>query len=273
MKVVVRDSAEEVARLAAGAMAATLRRRPDAVLGLATGRTMERVYAELVRLHGDHGLDFAACRTVNLDEYIGLDPADPACFGQYMRRHLFGLVNVAPANTHIPDGSAPDSTAEARRYEDLLERLGGVDLQILGIGETGHIGFNEPLTALTARTHDVTLAPATRRQNVDAFGGEIDRVPTRAITMGTGTILEARRILLIATGESKAAMLAQALEGPLSARVSCSALQLHQDCLVLADEAAASRFAEREYYEWLVRHDPHLIEWLRSAGAAGPCTA
>ena len=257
MQVVIRNDEDAAAGLAAGLVARALRAKPAMALGLATGRTMEKVYAELARRHREQGLDFSLCRTFNLDEYVGLPAADPHSYRHFMNVHLFDRVNIDPRNTHLPDGMAADLRAEGARYEAQIRDSGGIDLQLLGIGEDGHIGFNEPLSALRSRTRDKALTPTTRRQNAAAFGGA-DRVPLRGITMGVGTILDSRACLLLATGADKAAVLARAVEGPITAMISASALQLHPQCCVVADEAAARDLREQEYYRWIFANEP---EW------------
>jgi glucosamine-6-phosphate deaminase len=254
MEVIVRPTAEAAAALAAALIAARVRAKASLVLGLATGRTMERVYDRLAVME----LDFSACRSFNLDEYIGVPADDEHSYRHYMDRHLFSRVNIARANTHVPDGMAADLGAEAARYEALIRQAGGIDLQLLGIGEAGHIGFNEPLSALMSRTREKALTPVTRRQNAAMFGGDPDRVPTRALTMGVGTILEARELLLLATGPAKAAIVARAVEGPITAMISASALQLHPRCKLVLDEAAAGALTQREYYDWVFQNEP---EW------------
>ncbi len=183
---------------------------------------------------------------------------DEHSYRHYMDRHLFSRVNIVPANTQIPNGMAVDLRAEADRYERLIQEAGGIDLQLLGIGEAGHIGFNEPLSALMSRTREKALTPVTRQQNASMFGGDADQVPARALTMGVGTILEARELILLATGRAKAAILAKAVEGPITAMISASALQLHPNCKVVVDEEAAADLAQLEYYDWVFRNEP---EW------------
>lgn len=261
MEVIVQPDADRAAMLAARLVAARLRAKPDLVLGLATGRTMERVYARLVEMHRSEGLDFAHCRTFNLDEYIGLSPDDERSYRYYMNRHLFRHVNVDPARTHVPDGSASDLRVEAARYEAQIRDAGRIDLQLLGIGEAGHIGFNEPLSALMSRTRDKTLTPTTRRQNAAAFGGDPEKVPKRALTMGVGTILDARELLVLVTGTAKAAILARAVEGPITAMVSASAIQLHPRCKVIADEDAAQDLQGRDYHDWIFQNEPEWAEF------------
>ncbi len=260
MEVIIQPTKESAAALAARIIAKELRANPHLVLGLATGATMERVYGNLVRLHREQSLDFSLCRTFNLDEYVGLFPSDPNSYRHYMDHHLFRQVNVEPRNTHLPNGMAADLDAECQNYEALMRRFGGIDLQLLGIGKAGHIGFNEPLSALFSRTRVKALTPTTLKQNARFFGGEAN-VPRRAITMGVGTIIEARRCLLLATGESKAGVLAQAVEGPITSMISASALQLHRHCTVVVDEEAASQLKEQEYYRWIFDNEPEWDEY------------
>ena len=226
MELLVRPDAEAGCVLAAERIASRLRAALGLVLGLATGRTMEGIYARLVRLHREQGLSFAGCRTFNLDEYLGLGPDDPNSYRSYMNQHLFGPIDIDIARTHVPHGLAPDTRAEVERYEACIRAAGGIDLQLLGIGENGHVGFNEPMASFASRTRGVELTPETRRQNEAMFGRAIERLPTRAITMGIGTILEARQVLLVATGAAKAAVLAEALAGPVTPAMPAAASRL-----------------------------------------------
>lgn len=257
MEVITRKTAEQAVDLVARLLAARIRQKPDAVLGLATGRTMERVYAKLV----ESGVSLAKCTSFNLDEYIGLSPDDPNSYRSYMNEHLFSKVDIDLANTYVPDGSATDLKAAAREYEDQITRAGGIDVQLLGIGEAGHIGFNEPLSSLASRTRDKALTPTTREQNAGMFGGDPDRVPKRALTMGVGTILDARELILLATGPAKANIIARAVEGPITSMVSASAMQLHQNCKVIVDEAAAAELQGREYYDFVFENEPDWAEF------------
>jgi glucosamine-6-phosphate deaminase len=225
--------------LTAGIMAQALRAKPDLVLGLATGRTMKRVYAHLVRLHQQDGLDFSRCRTFNLDEYIGLPSGHPGSYRRYMEEHLFRHINLQAEHAHVPDGMTSDVMEECQRYEALIQEAGGIDLQLLGLGVTGHIGFNEPGSPLDSRTHEVQLTELTRHENAGPFGGNASAVPAKAITLGLGTIMEARRCLLLVTGAAKAAILARVLEGPVTPMTPGSVLQRHPDCKVVVDAAAA----------------------------------
>ena len=257
MEVVIRPNAGAAADLVAQVIARAMRSNPQLVMGLATGNTMESVYARLVQLHSEEGLDFSACRTFNLDEYVGL-PGDHAnSYRHYMNRHLFMHVNIQLRNTHLPDGMAADLVAECANYERLIAGNGGIDLQLLGIGQNGHLGFNEPLSALRSRTRVKVLSPVTRAQNAPLFP-EPDLVPQRAITMGVGSILDCRRCVLLATGEEKAAIVAKAVEGPITSMISATALQLHPECTLILDEAAGSKLKESEYYHWVFENQP---EW------------
>ncbi len=257
MEVIIQPNEEAAAALVARMVARDLRANPHLVLGLATGKTMERVYRRLVRLHEEEKLDFSLCSTFNLDEYVGLLHSDPNSYRHYMDHHLFNHVNVDPRNTHLPNGMAGDLDEECRRYEAAIKRFGGIDLQLLGIGKAGHIGFNEPLSALRSRTRVKALTPTTLKQNAPMFGNE-ENMPRRAITMGVGTILECRRCLLLATGASKAEVVAKAVEGPITSMISATALQLHARCSVIVDEEAASGLAEKDYYRWIFENEP---EW------------
>jgi glucosamine-6-phosphate deaminase len=241
-------------------MARELRANPALVLGLATGRTMEAVYRILARMHLDEALDFSLCRTFNLDEYVGLSAEDARSYRYYMNRHLFSQVNLDLRNTNLPDGTATDLDAECREYEQKIKRCGGIDLQLLGLGQAGHIGFNEPLSALRSRTRVKALSPVTIAQNAALFGGA-ENVPRRAITMGVGTIQESRRCLLLATGANKAEVIAKAVEGPITSMISATALQLHARCTVVLDEAAAGKLQAADYYRWIFANEPEWEEF------------
>ncbi len=245
MDVWILDSAEDVAREAADRCAALIREKPDARLGLATGTTPQALYAELVRRCQRGALSFARVETFNLDEYLGVGPEHPRSFHRAMRESLFAHVDMDPANTHLPAGDTADPVAEAEAYEARIRARGGIDLQILGIGRNGHIGFNEPGSSLGSRTRVKTLSAATVRDNQLARepGG-----PTMAITMGIATILDARALLLLACGARKASAVAAALEGPLAARCPASAIQLHPRATVLLDAEAAKELRLTDYY-------------------------
>jgi len=255
MEVILQPDSETACRLAADMISELMRRKPDAVLGLATGSTPLRLYAELIRRHQEEGLDFSQVRTFNLDEYVGLGPDHPQSYAFYMQENFFGAVNLDPARTHIPDGLTGDIAAECAAYEQSILEAGGIDLQILGIGTDGHIGFNEPTSSLASRTRIKTLTARTRADNARFFDQEADQ-PYHVITMGIGTILESRQAVLLAFGEAKATAVAQAVEGPLTASVPASALQLHPKAHVFVDEAAASSLDRQEYYRWVYDQKP-----------------
>ena len=258
MEMLVCSQAADAIKLTSQLVAARLRHNPKLTLGCATGRTMERLYTELVRLHREDQLSFRYCRTFNLDEYVGLAHDDPRSYHAYMAVRLFDFTDIDRNNTYLLDGTADDLVAEARSYEAQIEACGGIDLQLLGIGEIGHIGFNEPLSALLSRTREKALTPRTREQNATFFEGGLSEVPKRALTMGVGTILDAKEIVLLVTGESKAEILAKATEGPITSMISATALQLHPNCKVIVDEAAATKLQNRDYYHWIFENDP---EW------------
>ncbi len=260
MEVIIQKDERSAAWLTARLIAAELQANPALVLGLATGRTMESVYALLAAMHQRGGLDFSLCRTFNLDEYVGLAPEDKNSYRSYMNRHLFTKVNIDLRNTHLPDGAAPDLAAECLEYENLIRRAGGIDFQLLGIGQDGHIGFNEPLSALRSRTRPKALSPETMAQNGPLFNSP-EQMPRRALTMGVGTILESKRCVLLAVGAGKADIIARAVEGPITAMISASALQLHPRCTVIVDEAAAAGLQGVEYYRWIFENEPEWAEY------------
>ena len=260
MEVIIQPDKQAAAQLVARIIAADLRRNPQMVLGLATGETMNLVYQHLARLHRDEKLNFSRCHTFNLDEYAGLSADDPNSYRYYMQEHLFRHVNINPRKTHLPNGVAKDLDAECRNYEALIQKTGGIDLQLLGIGRAGHIGFNEPLSSLQSRTRVKALTPETLKQNAKYFGGP-GKVPPRALTMGVGTILESRRCLLLALGKDKAEVIAKAIEGPITSMITASALQTHPRCAVVLDEPAASQLTQKDYYRWIFTHEPEWQEF------------
>ncbi|MQT11797.1 glucosamine-6-phosphate deaminase [Segnochrobactrum spirostomi] len=239
IRIEVLDDAEAVGRRACDLVCETLS-APSSVLGLATGGTVEPLYAALITRHRAGGVSFAHASSFNLDEYVGLSPDHPASYRATMRRLLFDHVDIDAARTFLPHGAAADLDAEATAYEAAIRAAGGIDLQLLGIGSNGHIGFNEPGSPLASRTRVVALTEETRTAN-SRFFGPGETVPTEAITMGIATILEARRILMLATGTAKAEAIAAALHGPVGDACPASALQLHGAVTVLADRAAAAR--------------------------------
>jgi glucosamine-6-phosphate deaminase len=248
MLLVLKPTDEELGREAARIVANAVRRNPALRLGLATGSTTLGMYNELSRLHKQDALDFSRVVTFNLDEYLGLPPKHTQSFHHFMHQNFFSHVNVDPQNIHIPDGAiAGNYDQYCSSYEQAIRDAGGIDLQILGIGRNGHIGFNEPTSSLGSRTRLKVLSKETIDDNRKFFGpGE--KIPECAITMGIGTILEAKRILLLASGSSKAAAIANAIEGPLTASVTASALQLHPDVTFIVDQEAGSQLKQKDYY-------------------------
>lgn len=255
MEVIVLNSADEASLIAARIVAKLVREKPSATLGLATGGTPARLYRELVRMHREEGLDFERVTTFNLDEYVGLAPDHPASYRTFMQENLFDHINVQASNIHIPDGTATDVSSHCQAYEDSIIAADGIDLQVLGIGSDGHLGFNEPSSSLASRTRIKTLTDRTRHDNARFFPS-VDEVPYHCITMGMGTILASRVCLLLAFGEEKSEAVAKSVEGPISAMVPGSALQLHQYVHVLLDEGAASRLQKIDYYRWVYAHKP-----------------
>lgn len=233
---------DALSRQAANIIAAQVILKPDCVLGLATGSSPIGTYRQLVERYKNGDLDFSRVRTVNLDEYRGLPVTHDQSYRYFMNDNLFHHVNVDLANTHVPDGMAADMAAECRRYDDVVRALGCADLQLLGMGHDGHIGFNEPCDHFPVGTHVVDLDPMTLEANARFFDNDPKKVPTQAVTMGIGTILSARKILVVVSGADKSAILAKALLGPVTPTVPASALQLHGDVTVVADQAALADY-------------------------------
>ena len=255
MEIIIQPTPEAATEIAARLVARLLKEKPDAVLGLATGSTPLLLYRSLVEMR----LDWSRVRTFNLDEYLGLAPDHPQSYHHFMWENLFRHVNVRPENVHIPDGLAQDVPGFCADYEARIRAVGGIDLQLLGIGGDGHIGFNEPSSSLASRTRIKTLTQRTRADNARFFASA-DEVPSHVITMGIGTIMEARTNLLLAFGAQKAQALAEAAEGPVTAMNPASALQLHPDTRVCLDEAAATQLKRADYYRWVFANKP---QWQR----------
>jgi glucosamine-6-phosphate deaminase len=248
MLLVLKPGKQELGREAARIVANAVRRNPTLRLGLATGSTTVGMYKELVRLHREESLDFSQVVTFNLDEYLGLSATHPQSFHHFMQQNFFARVNIPAANIHIPDGTLTGNYERyCCSYEQTIRDAGGIDLQILGIGRNGHIGFNEPTSSLGSRTRLKVLSKETIDDNRKVFE-QGEKVPECAITMGIGTILEAKRILLLASGPSKAAAIAQAIEGPVTASVTASALQLHPDVTFIVDQQAGAQLKHHDYY-------------------------
>ncbi len=247
MEVVILPGGRAIAGLAADAIEALLRRKPEAVLGLATGASPLPVYEELAQRHEREGLDFSRARAFTLDEYVGLPAGHPESYRAVIAREFTGRVNISPANVRGPDGEAVDVPAACRAFEEAIRDAGGVDLQLLGLGTDGHIGFNEPGSSLASRTRIKTLVEQTRRDNARFFGA-LAEVPHHVLTQGLGTILDARHVILLAAGARKAQAVRDLAEGPVAAICPASVLQLHPHVTVLLDEAAASSLRLADYY-------------------------
>jgi len=247
MRVIIEKDKEAMGRKGAQFVANVVRNKPDAVLGLATGSTPLPLYQELIRMHKEEDLDFSRVTTFNLDEYYGLGPSHDQSYRYFMQENLFKGLNLPPSHINVPTGTAPDVQAACARYEEMIEEVGGIDVQVLGIGGDGHIAFNEPGSSLASRTRLVTLDEQTIRDNSRFFDKPED-VPRFAITMGVGTVLEARQCLMLANGAKKAQVLAQAVEGPITSQITASALQLHPNAIVIVDEEAAGKLARKAFY-------------------------
>lgn len=248
IKIYQEDDYDKMSERGAALLSAQLLQKPDSVLGLATGSTPIGMYARLVQWYEKGLLDFSAVRTVNLDEYKGLAPDDAQSYRYFMNQHLFRHVNIDPQNTYIPDGLEPDSEKACRAYERALEELGDVDVQLLGMGHNGHIGFNEPDKVFPAGCHCVALAPRTIKANQKYFA-DAQSMPKQAYSMGVGTIMQAKKILLLVSGAEKAETLAQVLHGPITPKVPASILRFHPDVTLVADKAALSKARVSEMEE------------------------
>lgn len=257
MEILIRESPEACAALAAQIVARTVTSLAEPVLGLATGGTPQLLYRELVALHERGELSFRSTTTFNLDEYVGLEPSDTNSYHRYMQTHFFDHVDLDRERTFLPPGSAAGLRQACRDYEESIEAAGGIDLQILGIGANGHIGFNEPTCSLGSRTWVKILSEQTIRDNARYFADESE-VPRHVVTMGIATILEARHCLLLATGPKKADAVQRMIEGPVSAMCPASALQMHPRVTVVLDEEAAFLLTFKEHYRWVERHK---LDW------------
>ncbi len=250
METIVKNTYEEISQAAARVVAKVMNTKPNAVLGLATGSTPLGLYKELVRMHKDEGLDFSQVTTFNLDEYVGLKQDHEQSYHYFMHENLFQHINVPNQNVHVPSGTTDNYEAFCNWYEQRIVECGGIDLQVLGIGSDGHIAFNEPGSSLGSRTRIKTLAKQTIDDNARFFDSA-EEVPIYAITMGVGTILEARKLILVANGQSKAEAVAAAIEGPVTSMITASALQLHPDSMFFLDTEAASGLKMLDYYQWI----------------------
>lgn len=258
MEIIITADYQKMSATCARMIAEEIKRKYDLVLGLATGGTPIGTYKELIRMHKQEGLDFSKVTTFNLDEYLGLTPLHKDSYNFFMWDNLFNHVNINPAKVHVPQGNTDDPEKFCEWYEGQIKRAGGIDLQLLGIGGDGHIAFNEPGSSLASRTRVKSLDEQTIKDNARFFEKKED-VPRFAITMGVGTILDARRIILIANGEKKAEVCAQFIEGPVTSQITASAIQLHPHATVVLDKPAASRLARADYYNW-VRDNKYVVQ-------------
>ena len=240
MKIYVADDYKGMSRKAANIVSAHVILKPNSVLGLATGSTPVGMYQQLIDWYNKGDLDFSQVRTVNLDEYVGLAPTHDQSYRYFMQTNLFDHVNVDPASTNVPNGMAEDPEAECLRYNQVIRDMGGIDIQVLGMGHNGHIGFNEPGQAFELETHVVDLTESTIEANARFFASR-DEVPRRAITMGIKSIMQARQILVVVSGESKADIVKAAFTGPVVPEVPASILQMHPDVVLVGDKAALSK--------------------------------
>ena len=229
-----------MSRKAANILSAQVILKPDSVLGLATGSSPIGIYQQLIAWYRKGDLDFRAVKTVNLDEYVGLSPDHPQSYRYFMQSNFFDHINIPPENTNVPNGLAQDADAECRRYNQVIHSLGGIDIQLLGMGHNGHIGFNEPGQAFELETHVVDLTANTIDANARFFSSR-DQVPRQALTMGIKTIMQAQRILMVVSGEDKADIVKQAFTGPVVPQVPASILQMHPNVVLVGDEAALSK--------------------------------
>ena len=244
MRIYAAKDYADLSRKAANIISAQVIMKPNAVLGLATGSTPVGAYRQLIEWYNKGDVDFFQISSVNLDEYKGLSGEHDQSYRYFMNRNFFDHINIKKENTNVPNGLAQDAEAECQRYNHVIKTLGGIDLQLLGIGGNGHIGFNEPGTAFEKETHLVTLTEQTRESNARFFAG-LDEVPTHAFTMGIKSIMSAKKILLLATGENKAKALYDSFFGPVTPGVPASILQLHNDCTIIADEEALALIREK----------------------------
>ena len=249
MEIIILASKHDVYAEASSRVVDHIHKKSSAVLGLATGKTMLGIYKNLIEEYKKDQVDFSAVKTVNLDEYLGLDSNDPLSFSSYMFQNFLQHVNVKKENILIPDSLPEDVERECEAYEEAIRERGGIDVQLLGIGRDGHIGFNEPSSSLQARTRVKTLTDETLRDNFGSAKG-----PRFAITMGIGTIMDAKEIILVATGEVKAKAISQMVEGPVTASCPASVLQLHPKVKVILDTEAAYLLERKDYYMWVWRH-------------------
>ena len=258
MQIVILDTPEQVAEYGAARFIDVLAEKPDATLGLATGSTPIQLYKTLIRHYQQGEVSFRRASSFNLDEYLGLAGDHPQSYRHFMNTELFDHIDFDRSRTQVPDGTTKDPLAACEAYENAIREAGGIDLQLLGIGRNGHIGFNEPSSSLASRTRVKTLTPDTVKANQRFFKPD-EFQPNLAITMGIGTIMEARQILLLATGEGKAEAVREAVEGPVAARCPASILQMHPRATLVLDREAAQGLKDVAFYEYIERENQRLL--------------
>ena len=251
MEVVICKTKEEASKLAADMITAQVKKNPKTVLGLATGATPVLMYNEMAKAVKAKQVSYKQVKSWNLDEYVGLPGTHDQSYRYFMNKNLFEKIDIKLSNTHVLNGMAKDPEKECLDYEAQIRKAGGIDIQVLGIGSDGHIAFNEPGTSLSSRTSCVYLTPSTIKDNARLFfKGKEKEVPTRALSMGVGTICEAKKIVLLAFGENKQNAIKGCVEGPMTQFCTASALQAHNDCWIFCDEAAAKKLTLKKYYAW-----------------------
>ena len=260
MQIIIYDNAQQVTQSAAQWVKELIKKKPDPVLGLATGSTPISLYKQLVEQHQANDLSFKNVTTFNLDEYHQIDPASPQSYRSFMTKNLFSHVDIDLHNTYLPTCAVGENPrTQGLAYEDKIKQKGGLDLQVLGIGANGHIGFNEPTSSLSSRTRIKTLTQQTITDNSRLFKSDEEQ-PTMAMTMGIATIMDARYVLLMATGANKASAVKDMITGGVSAMCPASALQMHENAIILLDKAAASGLSDQSYYQWANNENRKLIE-------------
>ena len=262
MEIIIKENGQAGSESAARVVGRLVREKPNAVIGLATGSTPLTLYKELIRLHKEEGLDLSEVITFNLDEYIGLLADHEQSYRRFMNENLFEHINIKMENTHVPDGMAKDVPASCVAYEQAIVDAGGIDLQVLGIGSDGHVGFNEPTSSFASRTRIKTLTQQTVADNARFFNGDESQVPHHCITMGIGTIMDARMNIMLAFGEGKADAVSAMIEGPVASIMPASILQHHPAAKIFIDEAASSKLQLADYYRWVYDGKP---EWQQDA--------
>jgi len=262
MEIIIKENGQMASEAAARVVGRLVRDKPNAVIGLATGSTPLMLYKELIRLHKEEGLDFSGVTAFNLDEYIGLPADHEQSYRRFMNENLFNHINIKMENTNVPDGMAEDVPATCAAYEQAIVDVGGIDLQVLGIGSDGHVGFNEPTSSFASRTRIKTLTKQTVADNARFFDGDESKVPHHCITMGIGTIMDAQMNIMLAFGEGKSEAVAATVEGPVASIMPASILQCHSSAKVFVDEAAAADLKLVDYYRWVYKRKP---DWQKDA--------